>query len=73
MTEDFALAKHEKQGAVFQKLTAHYTAELATLRELNDDKSLDATATAYLRGRIRAIKDFLKLGEEPEATGDLEP
>lgn len=43
-------------------ISAHASAEIARLREKNDSNSHDATATAELRGQIKALKRLLALG-----------
>jgi len=38
--------------------------KLKELREMNDSLDLDATQTAVIRGRIRALKDVLEIPNE---------
>ena len=60
------LEEHEIKSALWQKLREHYEQELATLRKKNDaDMGLEATAK--LRGRILAVKDFLLLDKPDPA------
>lgn len=57
------LNDHDKQSALWKKLTTHYTGQLAKLRNQNDGVQSEIE-TARLRGRIAEIKTFLKLAED---------
>lgn len=42
-------------------LIEHFTEHLDKLRQDNDSKMKDAIETAFLRGRIKEAKEFLKI------------
>lgn len=62
------LEPHEVKSALWLKIKAHLEAELAALREKNDNALLDASATAMLRGRVFQVKRFLLLDTPPGET-----
>ena len=45
----------------WHKLLAYLDAEIQSLRELNDDVSLDQVKTAALRGKIQSLKNLRDL------------
>lgn len=53
--------EHLTGELTWEKLRRHLDSEIRRLRELNDDVALDATKTAELRGRIKALKDLRDL------------
>lgn len=55
------LEPHELDSAVWKKLKAHLETELADRREYNDGQSLDAVATAGIRGEIKRLKLILSI------------
>lgn len=61
------LDKPEIQSAAWQKVEAYLKAQLAELREAND-QNLDVEKTAKLRGRISQVNDMLNQvnREQPE-------
>lgn len=61
----FKLSEHDKDSAVFKKLLGFYKQKLDSLREENDNSSVNAIDTSVLRGRIAEVKEFLALGDEP--------
>lgn len=60
----------EKGSALFKKLSKHFRKELNNLRNENDNRELDAIATANLRGKIAKVKEFLALGDEPKGQNE---
>jgi len=65
----FSLTLADLQSAVWLKLKEHYTQRLILLRAQNDG-SLDAEATAKIRGRIAEVKQFLALGKPAPQVAD---
>lgn len=69
-----ALDPSDLQSHAWHKLRLHMEARLATLRLKNDNQALDATATAALRGEIKAYRNFLALANpSPEVVADEQP
>lgn len=70
MTEQkppFALTAEDRVSRTWSRLEQHLSDRLQQLRHDND-KPLDATETAALRGRITEVKRLLALADEaPEA------
>ena len=62
MTEPL-ITSTDKASALWRTLSAHYTARLLMLREQNDQRK-SPEDTAYLRGQIAEIKEFMRLGED---------
>lgn len=56
--KDYKLTALEQQSALWKKLKEYQLDRLDKLRLQNDNK-LDEIETAYLRGKIAAIKGFL--------------
>ena len=54
------LSDHERASPLWVKISKHLAAELAALRESNDNKNLNESDTQYYRGQIAAIKTLLK-------------
>ena len=48
-------------------------AELAALRVANDNMSLGPTETAFLRGKVTAIKKILRLADEAPGENRADP
>ena len=69
------LTAAETQSALWIKTRDHYEQHLSELRESND-YPLSELDTAWKRGRISAIKEFLEMGkpdpEPPAEHGELE-
>ena len=62
MTTEPLLLPHELESSVWKKLKEHLDAELIERRTYNDGESLDAVATAMIRGEIKHIKRMLRIG-----------
>jgi len=58
----FKLEPHEKQSAVWKKISGHLEERIDTLRKKNDGQ-LDMGQTAGIRGQISAYKSLLVVGE----------
>jgi hypothetical protein len=58
------LTAAEMSSALWQELAKHLATRLAAKRAENDQDK-DATKTAYLRGYIACLKEFLALAETP--------
>lgn len=54
------LEQHEKETAVCRKVTEYLNDELGSLRSRNDEP-MSPDDTAAIRGRIKFIKDTLKM------------
>jgi transcription termination factor NusB len=59
--EQLKLEPHEAQTALWKKIKTYLDERLDMHRRKNDNKSLDATDTALLRGRIAELKVLLDL------------
>ena len=62
------ITQHDLQSALAVKLRTHIDEKLLSLRAKNDG-DLDATATAKLRGELKAyrnLKDLLALVKQPD-------
>jgi hypothetical protein len=55
------LERHELESSTWKKIKAYLEIELADRRNYNDGKSLDAVATAFIRGDIDRIKKLLNI------------
>lgn len=60
----------EKHSALWLKMRDHYTMMLARLRETNDGRGMPEADTAFLRGRIAQVKEFLALEKDPGEVTD---
>ncbi len=69
---DFSLDNLESSSALWLKLKEQLEWQLKCLRERNDNVDMNATETAYLRGQIKQIKDFLTLDIDRKAINDDE-
>lgn len=69
---DFNLDKIEASSALWLKLKEHLEWKLKCLRERNDNVDMNDTDTAYVRGQIKQIKDFLTLDIDRKAINDDE-
>jgi hypothetical protein len=58
------LTEAERGSGLWKKIEAQLQVNLATCRALNDE-NLNPLATADLRGKIGALKEFLQFAEEP--------
>ena len=70
---NFRLVSHEVASTSWRKVRGYLQAQLAYLRELNDN-NLDDNKTARLRGQITQIKMVLEIAEEekPKAENESE-
>ncbi|OGT57521.1 MAG: hypothetical protein A3E01_08255 [Gammaproteobacteria bacterium RIFCSPHIGHO2_12_FULL_63_22] len=64
------LNDQDLQTAVWKKITAHLEQRIQALRERND-KELDDTKTAKLRGRIAEVKELMAL-DQPAPSVDAD-
>jgi hypothetical protein len=67
------LTVQEKNHAIWHKIDAHLS-ELITNAQRKNEAPLDPVTTAEIRGRIRAYRLLLSLGDDvPIANEDEEP
>lgn len=69
---DFSLDNLESSSALWLKLKEQLEWQLKCLRERNDNVDMNDTDTAYVRGQIKQIKDFLTLDIDRKAINDDE-
>lgn len=64
MTPDppFALTESEKRSALWQRLDAHFRAQLELWRSKNDGL-MSPEETAMIRGQIKTLKGMIGLGK----------
>jgi hypothetical protein len=58
------LTETERRSELWQRLYAHFSRQLDTLR-MQNDQDKDEVATAHLRGKIAQLKVVLALNEPP--------
>lgn len=58
---------HERSNPVWVKLREHFERRLDIERKKNDSVTLDAEQTAFMRGKIAALKELLGLDREGPA------
>ena len=61
------LSEEEKRSRLWQRLTAHWTAQLELQRTFLEADHGDIT-TAGVRGRIKEIRANLRLADDPRKT-----
>lgn len=66
MRLEFKLNSIEANSELWRKIKEHLDWQLKCLRERNDG-NMNELDTAYLRGQIKHIKDFLTLESDREA------
>jgi hypothetical protein len=69
VTPDFRLDDGERAHPLWQRLKAHWTAQLADLRVRNDRATLTEPETAALRGRIACLRGILDLDKDRPIVG----
>jgi hypothetical protein len=57
------LSEHDKASDLFRNLSAHFS-ELLEKAHRSNEKSLSIEETASLRGRMKLLRELLKLGSE---------
>ena len=62
----------DKQSACWLRLKDHYQSRLLSLNEQNSG-DYNEVDTAKLRGRIKEVKLFLSMGDEPPDFVPMEP
>ncbi len=60
----FALTQEERLSAVWVRIRGHLEKQLIFSREKNDSSSLCEQETAFLRGKIAAIKQLLRVEQD---------
>lgn len=64
------LSLDEKRSLLWKRLREYLTAEIAKLREENDNPTSDDSTTKHRRGRIDQLKKLLALEEGTPAEED---
>lgn len=66
----FALTNDEKAGHLWLRLKAHMIDCLNVARDRNERVDLTENETAALRGEMKILRQFIRLGDDRPMTGE---
>ncbi len=71
MADDkFYLSAGQTLDPLWRRLKEHIEQTIDQLRKQNDNENLSPEKTAFMRGRIKALKDLLELENPPPVIAD---